>query len=188
MSLHSLYIRFSKVYYDTSMTNNSKTLFNPLVIPQPSLPRYVQGYSMPKTENKLLSWSFVDNTLYRSNFYWLATIDNKGLPHTVPLWGIWFENRVFFDGHPQTKWIRNLMANNHVSVHVPSPEQVCIIEGKAVIIDDNDLTKEEWDVLDQTYVKKYDQLVGSPYIYIEPNKILVWDTSTFEHMTIWNFT
>ena len=169
------------------MVNNSRIFFETLKVPPPNLPKYVQGYNMPRTKDKLLSWNFVSKTMLESEYYCIASIDSKRYPHTVPVWGIWFENRVFFDGNPQTKWIRNLKANPKVSVHVPSPNQVCIIEGNAIILGDTDLTKEEWDILDQTHRIKYNKLFGSPFIYVNPLKILAWDAPEFKRMTIWAF-
>lgn len=39
-----------------------------------------------------------------TEFYWISSVSKDGIPHAVPVWGIWFENRKFFDGSPKTKW------------------------------------------------------------------------------------
>ena len=162
---------------------------NPLYhieIPSPSLPRYIEGYKMPTLKEKLLDWRFVEEILLNSNFYWLTTINEHGTPHSRPLCGIYYEKRLFFDGKPETRWIQNLLKNPKVNVHVPSPEEVCIVEGTAHMLGDNDIEKETWDILDDTYKRKYNEFFASPYIYVEPIKILAWDTSTFERMTVFN--
>ncbi len=172
------------MYYLNSEKN---FIFKPLNIPDSDLPKYIQGYNMPRTKDMLLQWEFVTKVVSLSEFYWLATTDSTGNPHTVPLWGIWYENRMFFDGNPQTKWIRNLKKNPHVVVHLPSPREVCIIEGQIVILADNDLSKEQWQILDEVHKEKYGKIFGSPYIYVNPSKILAWDTPDFKHMTRWIF-
>ena len=52
---------------------------------------------------------------------------------------------------------------------------------------DNDIEKEMWDILDSIYKNKYKKFFASPYIYVEPRKILSWDTPTFDRMTVFNF-
>ena len=160
------------------MSIDNKNIFDPLNISTPSLPKYVQGYNMPRTRDKLLSWDFVSKTMFNSEFYRIATIDSKGYPHTVPVCGIWFENRVFFDGNSQTKWIRNLKSNPKVSVHIPSASQVVKIEGIVKILGNTELTKEEWQALDQAYRDKHNEFFDSTFIYVIPSKILAWDTHT----------
>ena len=59
---------------------------------------------------------------------------------TVPLWGIWHENRVHLDGSPQTGWAQNLVRNPQVAVHLPDAEKVMIIYGDTWTIEDD----QEW--------------------------------------------
>ena len=169
------------------MVDSHSLIFKPLQIPEAILPKYVQGYNMPRDPEKLLPWDYVSNKMFSAEFYWITSISANGIPHSVPVWGIWFENRVFFDGSPKTKWVQNIQKNSKISVHLPSPREVCIIEGSAVILGDNDLSKEQWNILDTAHQKKYNKLYGSPYIYVNPSKIIAWDTSTYEHMTVWDF-
>ena len=61
-----------------------------------------------------------------------------------------------------------------MSVHLPSPTQVCMIEGKAVFLDHDDIDEKTWDLLDSCYKNKYQQFHGSPYIFVEPRKIFAW--------------
>lgn len=158
-----------------------------LTIPAPQPPKPLPGYDLPASHERLLTWAFVVEQMTASDFYWLASTYPDGRPHTVPLWGVWFEDRLHVDGGPQTRWARNLFANPKVSVHVPSAEQVVIIEGTARDLDDPDLDAATWKRLDTLFQRKYKVEEGSPYWVIEPRLVLAWDGPTLETMTRWVF-
>jgi hypothetical protein len=158
-----------------------------LLIPKPSIPKHIEGYNFPETNKNLLTWEFLTTQMSNAKHYWITTSSKSGILHSVPVWGIWFKDRVFVGGSPKTKWVRNLQKYPDVTIHLPSPIQVCMIEGKAIILEDDDIDAKEWELLDSQYHKKYQQFHGSPYIFIEPIKILAWDSETLDHMTIWVF-
>ncbi len=156
-------------------------------IPKPVIPANPAGYELPTQESELLDWDFVDQRMSETLYYWIATTGDDGQPHTVPLWGIWYNYRVHFDGSPKTRWARNLLQNPKISVHVPSATEVVMIEGHAQIIEDDDIDDATWDLLDNTYQAKYDVKEGSPYWYVIPEKVIAWDAQKLDHMTRWLF-
>lgn len=168
-------------------SDNQSVSLEKLIIPKPTIPKHIEGYNLSKTDQKLLNWEFVVKQMTNAKYYWITTSDTLGVPHSVPVWGIWYEDRIFFGGNPKTKWVRNLRKNPYVSLHLPNPTQVCMIEGKAVILADDDIDEKTWDLLDSDYKNKYQQFYGSPNIFVEPIKVLAWDSETLDHMTIWNF-
>lgn len=159
-----------------------------LSIPNPCPPEKIPGYHLPENTDNLLSWAFVAQQMSQSRYYWLNTVSPNGHPHAVPVWGIWHENRVHFDGGPQTRWARNLMYNSQIAVHLPDGDKVVIIEGRVQILEDNDLDGTAWQQLDALYRAKYTLDHGSPYWVVHPQKVLAWDTETLESMTRWLFT
>lgn len=162
-------------------------VFYPLSISESLPPKQITGYKFPETSEHLLSWHHVDDKLTHAVHYWINTT-HQNKPHSIPLWGIWYNHRILVDGSPQTKWVRYLTKNENVVVHLPSATDVCIIEGNAVLIDDEDLSEEIWDKLDSIYRQKYNVSFGSPYIAVVPRKIIAWDTPTLEHATKWTFS
>lgn len=158
-----------------------------LVIPQPQPPHNIPGYKLPQGNEKLLTWEFVAKQADEAKYYWLATVNSLGQTHSVPVWGIWYMNRVHFEGSPQTRWARNLAQNPNITVHLPDAEKVVIVEGKVQMIEDDALTSEEWDILDTAYRKKYSSLHGSPYFVVHPRKVLAWDNPNLGTMTRWIF-
>ena len=162
-------------------------LLDDLTIPEPVLPQNPASYELPTTTSALLEWDFVAKRMSEATYYWIATADANGQPHTVPLWGIWYKNRVHFDGHPKIRWARNLIQNPQIAVHVPNAQEVVIIEGRAQIIEDDDIDEATWHILDSTYQTKYKTAVGSPYWVVIPQKVIAWDAQRLDHMTRWLF-
>jgi general stress protein 26 len=162
-------------------------MLRPIVIPEATPARKVQGYNMPETKENLLSWDFVSAQMSQSRHYWISTVFPDSRPHVVPVWGIWFENRLFFEGSMQTAWGKNILHNSHIAIHLPDPEKVVIIEGTAHIIQDDEIDDETWNILDSTFQKKYQVDKGSPYIYVNPKRVLAWDGEGLTTMTRWLF-
>jgi general stress protein 26 len=158
-----------------------------IIIPDAIPAKKVKGYKMPETKEKLVSWDFVTEQMSQSRHYWISTVFPDSRPHVVPVWGIWFENRLHFEGSLQTGWGKNLLNNPHIAVHLPSADQVVMIEGTAHIIQDNEIAEETWNLLDSTFQSKYQVDKGSPYIYVKPKRVLAWDGEELTTMTRWLF-
>ncbi len=100
-------------------------------IPEPRRSRpAIPGYSIPHDEDGMRAWSDVSAQIAQARQYWVGTVDTRGQPHAVPTWGIWVDTTLFFDGGPQVRWVRNLVVNPKVVVHLESGENVVILEGK----------------------------------------------------------
>src|SRR5512138_123706 len=113
-------------------------MFIPIVIPEPTPARKVKGYGMSETREHLVSWDFVSTQMSQSRHYWISTVFPDDRPHVVPVWGIWFENRLHFEGSMQTAWGKNILQNPQIAVHLPDADKVVIIEGTAHIIQDDE--------------------------------------------------
>jgi hypothetical protein len=155
-----------------------------LLIPAPEAPHPLEGYGLPKKPQ--LTWAFVAERMAAAQYIWVCTTGPDGRPHAAPLWGLWWGDRIHFDGSPQTRWARNLAANPAVAVHPPDAENVVIIEGVARTLADDALTAEEWAALDGAYQAKYG-MEGSPYWYVEPRLALAWDGVRLGTMTRWRW-
>ena len=158
-----------------------------LTIPNPVLPHPTPVYKLNNDPAKLLSWDFVAQQMTAARHYWLATVALDSRPHSTPVWGLWYENRLHVEGNPNSRWIRNLQKNPMISVSLPSGDKVVIIEGKIQIIEDDELDEAGWQQLDTAYQTKYAVKQGSPYIVVHPSKVLAWDTEGLDTMTRWIF-
>jgi len=162
-------------------------MLSPIVIPEATPARKVKGYKMPETKENLVSWDFVSTQMSQSRHYWISTVFSDNRPHVVPVWGIWLENRLHFEGSMQTAWGKNILHNPHIAVHLPDADKVVIIEGMAHIIQDDEIDNETWSILDSAFQKKYQVDKGSPYIYVNPKRVLAWDGEGLTTMTRWLF-
>lgn len=97
------------------------------------------------------------------------------------------ERALHFEGRPEAAWVLNLRRDPRVTAHPPEPEQVVTIEGRARIIEDDDLTDQEWTDLDARFRSKYRTDSGSPYWCIEPTKVVAWNGGLLDTMTRWLF-
>ncbi|MBM7784976.1 pyridoxamine 5'-phosphate oxidase family protein [Tenggerimyces flavus] len=87
-------------------------------------------YKFPSGTDGFVPWSHVEKRLFEATNYWLATVRPDGQPHVTPLWGVWVERALYFDGLPTTRWGRNLAANPRATAHLESADDVVILTGE----------------------------------------------------------
>lgn len=98
--------------------------------------RFPADYGEPGGQDSLLPWSRVEERLRAAPNYWITTVGPGSRPHARPIDGVWVDGALCFGGSPQTRWVRNLMANPAASIHVPSAAEAIIIEGAAEQVTD----------------------------------------------------
>jgi PPOX class probable F420-dependent enzyme len=82
----------------------------------------------------LLPWSWALNRLRDSHDYWVATVWPDGRPHTMPVWGVWDEDVLWFSSSLRSRKIRNIQAGSAVSVSTEDPRNPVVVEGTAEIV------------------------------------------------------
>jgi Pyridoxamine 5'-phosphate oxidase len=97
--------------------------------PKASRLRLPAGYRAPAEGVPMLAWSWARGRLEQASTYWLATADRMAKPHVAPLWGVWVEDALYFDGFSSARWARNLASNSAASVHLESGTDVVIVDG-----------------------------------------------------------
>jgi hypothetical protein len=100
--------------------------------PRRDRPVFPDGYGLPSTTKGLLSWADVETRLVAATSYWLASVRPDGTPHVVPRWGVWLDNRFWYDGAPTTRHAVNLDSNPACALHLESGTEVVIVEGTSV--------------------------------------------------------
>jgi nitroimidazol reductase NimA-like FMN-containing flavoprotein (pyridoxamine 5'-phosphate oxidase superfamily) len=96
---------------------------------RPTLP---DGYGLPDTEEGLLEWSAVEGRLAASKHYWLATVRPDARPHVVPRWGVWLDQKFYYDGSPSTRHARNAELNPACTLTLEDGARAVIVEGRSV--------------------------------------------------------
>jgi nitroimidazol reductase NimA-like FMN-containing flavoprotein (pyridoxamine 5'-phosphate oxidase superfamily) len=126
-------------------------------------PHLPEEYGVPQGDEDMLPWAWAEERLEKARNYWVCTAGADGRPHSVPVWGAWMDGTLYFDGHPMTRWGRNLKHNPAISVHLESGDEVVILEGD--VLDIPKLDKERAERLAVLMKSKY---ASEPYEY-EPN-------------------
>lgn len=90
------------------------------------------GYGLPDSPAGLLDWPTVAQRLIDAKHYWLSTVRPDGTPHSVPRWGVWVDDRFYYDGAPTTRHVRNLQTNTAVTLTLESGAQAVIVQGRSV--------------------------------------------------------
>src|SRR5437660_10815397 len=94
-----------------------------------------------KPRKEYLPWSHARERLTGSRNYWICTVRPDGRPHSIPVWGFWLDDALYFGTSKTTRKARNLAHNPAVSVHLESGDDVIILEGTAVEVSDKAIVK-----------------------------------------------
>ena len=89
------------------------------------------GYGVPTSREGMLEWDHVRERMAEARNYWIGTASPSGRPHSTPVWGVWLDGTLYFDGSPDTRRGRDIAANAAVVVHLESGDDVVILEGDA---------------------------------------------------------
>lgn len=91
------------------------------------------GYGVvgPADGSGLLPWSWAEERLARSKYYWVATAWPDGRPHVTPVWGMWQAGAAWFSCSPGSRKARNLGADPRCVVTTDDPVRPVIVEGRA---------------------------------------------------------
>lgn len=150
--------------------------------PRLDRPEMPPGYGAD-IATRYLTWEEVATKLVASKHYWLATTRGDGRPHVVPRWGVWLDDRFWYDGSPETLHVRNLDRDPTCALHLESGSDVTIVEGKSLRSDP--ITGELGERLAEEYARKYgpdytpgpeswsDDVAGGMR-HLRPEKVLAW--------------
>lgn len=150
--------------------------------PRRDRPRMPAGYGVDKA-TRFIEWEQVVALLTNSPNYWLATTRPDGRPHVVPRWGVWLDDRFWYDGSPATVHVRNLEANPGCVLNLESGSEVTIVEGRSLRADpiEGDLGSRLAVEYGRKYGPEYtpspdqwsDEIAGGMRIIV-PNKVMAW--------------
>lgn len=91
----------------------------------------MEDYGVPASVEGALPWSWADERLERCRNYWLVTVSSAGVPHAMPVWGAWIDERFGFSCSPNAKKVRNIASNPHVVVAVDDTVECVSVQGVA---------------------------------------------------------
>ncbi len=109
------------------------------------------GYGVPRSRQGLLSWRWAAERLRRSHNYWIITIQPDATPHTMPVWGLWVDDRFYFSTGRRSRKARNLARRPHCVVCTERADEAVIVHGVATEVADRDTLER----LARPYQRKY---------------------------------
>ncbi|MFV2014615.1 MAG: pyridoxamine 5'-phosphate oxidase family protein [Candidatus Heimdallarchaeota archaeon] len=130
----------------------------------------ILNYGIETSKEGLLKWEFVEEQMVSSHSYWLSTTNPNGNPHAIPVWGIWYGAKLYFGGGPKTRYRKNLEVNPNIVAHAESGSKVVIIQGTAIVEENDDVTRE----IIKLYKEKYNIDHPPPFLRVDGKKILAW--------------
>ncbi|MEX1021431.1 MAG: pyridoxamine 5'-phosphate oxidase family protein [Litorilinea sp.] len=104
---------------------------------------------------------------------WLSSVRPDGRAHTAPIWHVWHAHTIYVVTQAQSVRAHNIAHNPAVTVALPDPMNVFIVEGVA------HPTPYARDALRPLFQNKYEWDIGSEKAYglilgIAPRKALAW--------------
>jgi hypothetical protein len=148
----------------------------------PDRPAIPAGYGIRTDSEGLLTWEWVDDRMQKSRNYWICSTRPDGRPHAIPVWGVWFEDTLFFGTDPVSTKGKNLAADPRVVVHLESGDEVVIIESNVQEVKD----KETLTAIAQAYNRKYPGFSADPDVdlggityAVRPQSVLAWLENDF---------
>ncbi len=132
----------------------------------------------------MLDWYFVDKQMSESKTYWISTCRPDGRPHSIPIWGVWLNNRFYFGGGELTATRKNLKENPYAVIHAESGVKVAILEGVVSVEEDQERT----EAIIKEYKQKYDVDHSPPFLRLDHKLVLAWELDDFANTpTRWKF-
>lgn len=106
----------------------------------------MRGYGVPQDPAGTLPWSWAEERLVKSRNYWVVTVDPRGAPHAMPVWGIWRrgEDRFWFSSAADSLKARNIETNPGVVVAADDTLEVVSVEGTAARVDGDGAVAEDY--------------------------------------------
>jgi nitroimidazol reductase NimA-like FMN-containing flavoprotein (pyridoxamine 5'-phosphate oxidase superfamily) len=98
------------------------------------------GYGVLPAEqgSGLIPWPEIERRLTVSHDYWVATVRPDGRPHVMPVWGVWFDGRLWFSSGLRSRKARNLAAEPRCTITTDQAQDPVVLDGLAEQVIDAD--------------------------------------------------
>lgn len=128
----------------------------PGVVPTISRP-YMPGYGIggPAEGTGLLPWSWAIERLNATRNFWLSTVWPDGRPHTMPVWGVWSGEALWFSSSLSSRKISNIRGNEIVTMATEDAENPVVVQGRAEIVTEPDRLQRFIDMVNAKYDTGY---------------------------------
>ena len=125
-------------------------------VPSASRP-HMPGYGVRDATQGtgLLPWSWAEERLSRSRDYWVATARGSAQPHIMPVWAVWLDDALWFSSSRASRKARDIGQGSRCAIATDNPDEPVIIEGRAVLIEDENAVRRFAAAVNQKYQTDY---------------------------------
>jgi len=158
--------------------------------PTPSRPGMSADYGIAQDlDPAAWSWDWAIERLTPARNYWVSTTCPDGRPHTMPVWGIWQDDALYFATGRNSRKGHNLAADPRVALHLESGDQVVILEGVVKEINDPEALARFVDAYEVKYAIRPSTIDPKQVIYgLRPTSAFTWAEENFPQSALrWRF-
>lgn len=161
-----------------------------LIIPEATRPA-MKNYGISEDSEGLMNWEWVREQMTASRNYWICTTRSDMRPHAAPVWGVVYEDMIYFGTGKSSVKGRNIAERPEIVAHLESGNDCVVIEGHAEIVTDMKLA----EALSPLYGAKYDpfkpsaeELLSGGLYQVTPHLVMAWKEMDFpKTATRWVF-
>jgi Pyridoxamine 5'-phosphate oxidase len=153
---------------------------------------YMPGYGIVEADGDLLDWSWAIERLTSARHFYVATVDETGRPHVMPVWGVWRDGGLWFSSGLHSRRARNLAARAACTAATDDPHRPVVVTGEARPTPDEEHIASFAHAVNDKYgtdypVDFYDPSVNGCYL-LTPEKVIGLDDADFAASpTRWRF-
>jgi hypothetical protein len=114
-------------------TNGVRIRYMNKLTPRIDRPAIPAEYGVTKA-SEFVEWGHIEDRFAADRVYWVATVGPDRRPRVRPIDGVYVDGAIYVGGSPETRWVRELADNPHVSVHLDGVEDVIILDGEAEVM------------------------------------------------------
>jgi len=109
------------------------------------------GIQAPDAGSGLLPWSWAERRLTDSRNYWVTSLWPDGRPHSMPVWGAWDGQALWFGSGRRSRKARNLAGDPRCVVATEDANEPVVIEGSAEIEQERDAIARAAELMNAKY-------------------------------------
>ena len=104
----------------------------------------------------------------------LATVKPSGRPHVVPVLALYYDGKIYFATDRHSVKVTNILNNNNVAAITADGYRSTITEGKARILDQNEVTNRIADLFREKHPWKprFERRSTQVLVEVTPQKIM----------------
>jgi PPOX class probable F420-dependent enzyme len=143
-------------------------------------PDVISGYGISTEAEGQLDLDWAIQRLTEKRNYWVCTTRADGRPHSMPVWGLWLDDAVWFSTDPDSCKGRNLAARPQLVIHLESGDEVVVVEGTAEYVEGTNLPAAFVPAYKAKYGHELDPSEPNFGFYrVAPKTLLAWRESDF---------